>query len=153
MRKLIAKNKKARRNVEIEDTFEAGLVLLGSEVKSLRAGNISIDEGFCKVQEGAIWLMDAHIPEYKFAHARTHEPKRERKLLLSAHEIKKISEKSVERGYTIVPLSIYWKGAYVKLEIGIGRGKRTHDKRSDISKREADREIARAMKNANQRNR
>jgi SsrA-binding protein len=153
MRKLIAKNKKARRNVDIEDTFEAGLVLLGSEVKSLRAGNISLDEGFCRVQNGELWLFDAHIPEYKYAHNRTHEPKRERKLLLKAQEIKKISGKAIERGYTIVPLAIYWKGAYVKIEIGIGKGKRTHDKRTDISKREAQREMDRAMKQANQRNR
>jgi SsrA-binding protein len=151
MRKLIAKNKKARRNVAIEDTWEAGLSLLGSEVKSLRSGNVSLDEAFCRVQNDEIWLLDAHIPEYKYAHNRTHEPKRERKLLLKSAEIRRISIKAVERGYTIVPLSIYWKGAYVKLEIGIGRGKRTYDKRSDVAARDAQREIDRALKDASQR--
>ncbi len=146
MQKVISRNKQARRNYHIEDTWEAGLVLMGSEVKSLRAGNCSLDEGYCAVRNGEIWLVDCNIPVYKFAHRTGHEPKRERKLLLHAREIRKISIKAVERGYTIIPLQIYFKGARVKVEIGIGRGKRQYDKRQDVAKRETDREIARALK-------
>ena len=146
MQKVISRNKQARRNYHIEDTWEAGLVLMGSEVKSLRAGNCSLDEGYCAVRNGEIWLVDCNIPVYKFAHRTGHEPKRERKLLLHAREIRKISIKAVERGYTIIPLQIYFKGARVKVEIGIGRGKRQYDKRQDVAKRDTDREIARALK-------
>jgi SsrA-binding protein len=146
MQKVISRNKQGRRNYHIEDKWEAGLVLMGSEVKSLRAGNCSLDEGYCAVRNGEIWLVNCNIPVYKFAHRTGHEPKRERKLLLHAREIRKISIKAVERGYTIIPLQIYFKGARVKVEIGIGRGKRQHDKRQDVAKRETDREIARALK-------
>jgi len=147
VKKLIARNKQARRNIQIEDTWEAGVVLMGSEVKSLRSGNCSLNEGYCHVKDNEIWLHDVNIPIYPFAHRTGHEPKRERKLLLHAREIKKIAIKVVEKGFTLVPLQIYWKGSHVKVEIGVGRGKRLHDKRQDMSKRDSDREIARALKN------
>jgi len=149
MKKMIARNKQARRNYHIENTWEAGLVLLGSEVKSLRDGNCSLNEAWCKVKGSEIWLVDCNIPEYKFAHRRTHEAKRERKLLMHANELRRIGIKAVERGFSIIPLEIYWKGARVKLEIGIGRGKKYHDKRTDIADRDAKRDIARQLKRHN----
>ena len=147
MEKLIAQNKRARHDFAIEDAWEAGLVLTGSEVKSLRAGKASLDGSFCKVERsGEIFLVGAHIAEYAFAHQFGHEPIRERKLLLHRRELTKIAAKVIERGYTLVPLRLYWKDSHVKVEVALAKGKREHDKRDDIASKEAAREIDRALK-------
>ncbi len=150
MKKMIARNKQAKRNYEIETEYEAGVMLIGSEVKSLREGRASLNEAYCKVRNNECFLVGAHITEYRNAGYAGHEPTRERKLLLHKHEIKKIAGKVIERGYTLVPMELYWSGAHVKLLIGLGKGKRTHDKRRDVSDRDAKRAIARALKEANQ---
>ncbi len=144
--KLIAQNKKARFEYDISDTWEAGLMLTGSEVKSMRAGHASLDGAFCKPVGEGLWLIGMHVSEYQAASYNGHVPKRDRKLLLHKHELEKLTTKNVERGFTIVPLRLYWRGAHVKVEIGLGRGKRQHDKRDAIADREAKRDIDRAMK-------
>ncbi len=146
MRKTIARNKQARRNYEIEDEYEAGLVLTGSEVKSLRDGRASLNEAYCKVRAGEVWLVGAHVSEYENAGYAGHDPIRDRKLLLHKAEIKRISIKVVERGFTLVPLELYWLDARVKLQIALGRGKTHRDKRNTVADREAKIEIARALK-------
>ena len=146
MQKVIARNKQARRLFEIEQEFEAGLVLQGSEVKSLRAGKASLDEAFCRPIGDALYLIGCHIAEYPQAHRRTHEPRRERKLLLHRRELDRILTRVTERGYALVPLELYWKDAHVKLKIGLGRGKKVHDRREDLKERDARREIERALK-------
>jgi SsrA-binding protein len=151
MKKIIARNKQAKRNFSIDNELEVGIALLGSEVKSLRAGQCSIDEAYVRFLKDELYLVNCHIPEYKFAHRGGHELRRERKLLLHRREIDKLAIKVVERGYSIIPLSIYFKGANVKLEIGLGKGKQVHDKRQDVANREAKREIARALKESRQR--
>ena len=150
--KLIAQNKQARRNFEIEAEFEAGLVLNGPEVKSLRAGNASLNEAYCKMdRNGEMWLVGAHIAEYVNAGYSDAFPTRMRKLLLKKHELKKIAIKLIEKGYTAVPMRLYWKGAHVKLEFGLGRGKKQFDKRQDVANRDSKRELARELKSANQK--
>ena len=144
-RKVIAQNRKAWRDYRIDDTFEAGLVLSGTEVKSLRAGRASLVDGFAEVQDNEVWLHGVHIPQYTQGTWTNHEPRRRRKLLMHRHEIDKLAARVAERGLTIVPLSLYFKDGRAKVEIGLGRGKRSYDKRQDMAKRDADREVARAM--------
>ena len=144
-RKVIAQNRKAWRDYRIDDTFEAGLVLSGTEVKSLRAGRASLVDGFAEVQDNEVWLHGVHIPEYTQGTWTNHEPRRRRKLLMHRQEIDKLASRVAERGLTIVPLSLYFKDGRAKVEIGVGRGRRSYDKRQDMAKRDADREVARAM--------
>jgi SsrA-binding protein len=144
-RKLIAQNRKAWRDYRIDDTFEAGLVLAGTEVKSLRAGRASLVDGFAEVQDNEVWLHGVHIPEYTQGTWTNHEPRRRRKLLMHRQEIDKLAARVAERGLTIVPLSLYFKDGRAKVEIGVGRGKRSYDKRQDLAKRDADREVTRAL--------
>jgi SsrA-binding protein len=144
-RKVIAQNRKAWRDYRIDDTFEAGLVLSGTEVKSLRAGRASLVDGFAEVQDNEVWLHGVHIPQYTQGTWTNHEPRRRRKLLMHRQEIDKLAARVAERGLTIVPLSLYFKDGRAKVEIGLGRGKRSYDKRQDMAKRDADREVARAM--------
>jgi SsrA-binding protein len=144
-RKVIAQNRKAWRDYRIDDTFEAGLVLSGTEVKSLRAGRASLVDGFAEVQDNEVWLHGVHIPQYTQGTWTNHEPRRRRKLLMHRQEIDKLAARVAERGLTIVPLSLYFKDGRAKVEIGVGRGKRSYDKRQDMARRDADREVARAM--------
>lgn len=139
----IASNRKARHDYHIEETYEAGVALQGSEVKSLRGGKASLQDSFAQVKGGEVFLIGAHIPPYPQASMRNHEPTRPRKLLLHREEIRRLIGKTAERGYTLVPLRLYFKGNKVKVEIGLGRGKRKYDKRETIARREAEREMRR----------
>jgi SsrA-binding protein len=142
--KMVAQNEKARHDYHIEDTWEAGLVLMGTEVKSLRAGRASLAEAFATVDDGEVWLRNAHIPEY--SHGKdNHLPRRNRKLLLHKREIAKLAKETDASGRTIVPLAIYFSDGYAKIEIAVATGKRDWDKRQTIAEREANREAERAM--------
>ena len=143
--KLITSNRKARRDYFILDTFEAGLVLQGTEVKSLRDGKASLAEAYARIRGDEIFLVGAHIPEYKFGNRQNHEPTRPRKLLLHRKEIERLRGKTLEKGLTLVPLRLYWRRGRAKIEIGLARGKRDYDRRQDTMKREANREMERAM--------
>jgi SsrA-binding protein len=144
-RRLIAQNRRARHDYHIEDTYEAGLALTGTEVKSLRAGRASLVDGYAEVRGEEIWLHGVHIPEYTQGTWTNHEPRRARKLLLHRAEIERISGKVAERGLTLVPLAMYFKDGRAKVEIALARGKRHYDKRQAIAKREADRDAAREL--------
>jgi SsrA-binding protein len=144
--KVVARNRRARHDYQIEDTFEAGLVLTGTEVKSLRAGRASLNEAFAQVSGGELWLHGMHIPEYERGTWTNHEPRRTRKLLLHRKEIDRLASQTAERGFTIVPLSLYFKDGRAKVELGLGRGKRTYDKRHDLAQRDAAREVDRALR-------
>ena len=145
--KIIAKNRKAFFNYEILDRYEAGLVLTGSEIKSVRNGAVSLKEGFVRLKGGEAWLMSVHISPYNNATADTgHTPFRPRKLLLSRRELDSIAGRVQRRGLTIVPLKMYLKGNFAKLEIGLAKSKKKYDKRQDIIKRETDLELNRRMK-------
>lgn len=149
-RKLVAQNKKARYDYHIEDTFEAGLVLVGTEVKSLRMGRASLVDGFGEIENGEAFLLGVHIPEYTEGTWTNHEPRRRRKLLLNRHEIDKISKRVAERGMTIVPLSLYFKDGRAKVEIALARGKKSYDKRQALAERQAQadarRDVGRSLK-------
>ena len=142
-RKVVASNRKARHDYHIDDVYEAGLVLTGTEVKSLRAGRASLVDAFGQVSGGEIFLHAMHIPEYAQGTWTNHEPRRTRKLLLKRGEIDRLVGKVRESGLTLVPLSVYFADGWAKVEIGLARGKRSYDKRQDLAKRDADREISR----------
>ena len=144
--KVIAKNRKARFDYEILETYEAGLALQGSEIKSIRASQISIKEAYVRTDGQEAWLVNAHIAPYNPASSMNHEPRRERKLLLHRKEIAEMWEDVKQKGFSIIPLRVYLKNGRAKIEIGVGRGKRQYDKRQDIAKRDAQREIERAMR-------
>jgi SsrA-binding protein len=144
-RKLIAQNKKARHDYHLEDVLEAGLVLQGTEVKSLRAGRASLVDAYAHVKNGEVWLENAHIPEYDQGSWTNHEPRRPRKLLLHREQIAKLVGKTKESGLTLVPLSLYFKDGKAKVEIALARGKRSYDKRQSLAERDAAREIERAV--------
>lgn len=148
-RKLIAQNKRARYDYHIDDTWEAGLVLMGTEVKSLREGRASLVDGYALVRDGEIWLMNVHIPEYLQGTWTNHSARRTRKLLLHRREIKRIADKTKEPGFSLIPLALYFSDGKAKVEIGLGRGKKAHDKRQAIAEREATREMARAVRARN----
>jgi SsrA-binding protein len=143
---VIARNRRARHDYSIEDTFEAGVALTGTEVKSLRAGRASLTDGFAQVSDGEVWLHNVHIPEYTQGTWTNHTPRRIRKLLLHRKEIDKINAEIAEQGLTLVPLSMYFKDGKVKVELGLARGKRTYDKRHDLARRDAAREVERALR-------
>jgi SsrA-binding protein len=143
---VIARNRRARHDYSIEDTYEAGIALTGTEVKSLRAGRASLTDGFAQVSDGEVWLHNVHIPEYVQGTWTNHTPRRIRKLLLHRKEIDKISTKIAEQGLSLVPLSMYFKDGNVKVELGLGRGKRTYDKRHDLARRDAAREVERVLR-------
>ncbi len=145
--KTFAKNRRARHEYEIEKTIEVGIVLEGTEVKSIRAGNVNIADSFCRVNEKLqVYLMNAHISQYNFGNRNNHDPIRPRLLLLHRSEIKRLYGQLKEKGLTLIPLKIYLKGGIIKLELALGRGKKLHDKRLSIKKREAQREIERVLK-------
>jgi SsrA-binding protein len=144
-RKLIAQNRKARHDYTIVDVYEAGLVLTGTEVKSLRLGRASLVDGFATIDDGEMFLRNVHIPEYDQGSWTNHEPRRVRKLLLHRAEILRLIGRTKESGLTIVPLSLYFRDGKVKVELGLARGKKRYDKRQDLARRDADREVARAL--------
>jgi SsrA-binding protein len=144
-RKLIASNRKARHDYAILDVFEAGLVLTGTEVKSLRLGRASLVDGFATIDDGEVFLRNVHIPEYDQGSWTNHEPRRTRKLLLHRAEIARLIGKTKESGLTLVPLSLYFSKGKVKVELALARGKRSYDKRQDLARRDAEREVRRAL--------
>jgi SsrA-binding protein len=144
-RKVIAQNRRARHDYAIEDTWEAGLVLTGTEVKSLRAGHASLVDGFASVKDGEVWLQNVHIPEYTQGTWTNHEPRRARKLLLRKEEIARLIGKTREGGRTLIPLALYFKDGKAKVEIGLARGKKSYDKRVALAEQQATREIAREL--------
>lgn len=143
-RKVIASNRKARHDYAVLDTYEAGIVLTGTEVKSLRAGRASLVDGFALVDNGEVYLHGVHVPEYVAGTWTNHAPRRVRKLLLHRSEIEKLVGKIKEGGLTLVPLSLYFSDGRAKVELALARGKKAYDKRQDLAKRDANREIARA---------
>lgn len=145
-KKIIASNRRARHEYTIEDVVEAGLVLTGTEVKSLRAGRASLADGFGQITNGEAWLHNVHIPEYTQGTWTNHEPRRTRKLLMHRKEIDKLARSISERGLTLIPLSLYFSGGKVKIELGLARGKRTYDKRHDLATRDAAREVERELR-------
>ena len=144
-RKIIASNRKARHDYSILETVEAGVMLTGTEVKSLRLGRASLVDGFASIDNGEVYLHGVHIPVYDQGSWTNHEPRRVRKLLLHREEIDRLLGKTREGGLTLVPLAIYFSSGKVKVELALARGKRAYDKRQDLARRDADREISRAM--------
>jgi SsrA-binding protein len=144
-RNVVARNRKARHDFYIEDTLEAGLVLTGTEVKSLRAGRASLVDGWVEITGGEAWLEGVHIPEYAEGTWTNHAPRRKRKLLLHRHQIDKLSARSTEKGHTIVPLELYFLDGRAKVEIGLARGKKEYDKRHALRERQDAREAERAI--------
>ena len=140
----ILTNSKARRDYHILETFEAGLVLHGTEVKALRAGKGQISDAFARVDNDEVWLHNAHIDEYSFGNRQNHQPKAPRKLLLHKSEIRKLFGLASVKGHALIPLKFYWKNGRVKVAIGVGKGKIEFDKRDDIRKRDSERELKRA---------
>lgn len=147
--KVIATNKKAYHDYYIEETFEAGLVLTGTEVKSIRAGKVNLKESFCRIKDGEAFINNMNISPYDFGNRENHDPTRMRKLLLHHAEIDKLIRITEQKGLALVPTRIYFKDNHAKLEIGVGRGKKLHDKRQTLKQKEASREMDRAIKNVN----
>ncbi|CAL9544610.1 SsrA-binding protein [Nocardiopsis dassonvillei] len=148
-RKLIAQNRRARHEYHIDETYEAGIVLTGTEVKSLREGRASIVDGFAHIGDGEVWLEHVHIPEYSQGTWTNHASRRSRKLLLHRAQISRLIGKTREPGYTLIPLALYFSDGRVKVEIALARGKREYDKRQDIAEREAKRDMERALRQRN----
>jgi SsrA-binding protein len=144
--KLIVENRRARHDYELLDRYEAGLVLTGTEVKSLREGRVTLGQAYAELRDGEAWLVNASIATYDAGNIANHEPERPRKLLLHKRELESLIGKVRERGLTLVPTRLYFKDGRAKVEVALARGKERHDKRRDIARREADRQIERAMK-------
>jgi len=147
--KLVCRNKRASFDYEIIDKLECGVVLVGTEVKSLRDGHASLEDSYARIEGGEVWLIGAEIPEYAMGNRLNHKPKRTRKLLLHRREIARFAGKATQKGFTLVPLRLYFKHGKAKVEIAVVRGKQAHDKREAQKKAEATREIRRAMVNRN----
>ncbi len=141
----VSRNRRASHEYEIHDTIECGLVLVGTEVKSLRAGHATLEDAYAKLEDGELWLVGCEIPEYPFGNRLNHKPKRTRKLLLRRSEIAKFAGKASQRGFTLVPLRLYFKNGLAKVEVAVARGKQTHDKRQSLKTAEAKREMDRAV--------
>jgi SsrA-binding protein len=144
--KVIATNRKARYQYHFHDTYEAGLVLMGSEIKSIRAGRVSLQEGFVLFEGGEAWLVNVHIAQYDPASRQNHEPRRRRKLLLHRREIDRLQGQVQQKGYAVVPTRLYLKDGRAKVEIALARGKKQYDKRQVIAKRDSKRQMERAIK-------
>jgi SsrA-binding protein len=144
--KVVATNRKAYHEYQFHDTYEAGLVLVGSEIKSIRAGRASLQEGFVLFENGEAWLSNVHIAQYEPASRQNHDPKRRRKLLLHRREIERLQSRVQEKGYTVVPIRLYLKDGRAKVEIALARGKKLYDKREAIAKRDSKRQVERALK-------
>ncbi|MDR0837938.1 MAG: SsrA-binding protein SmpB [Propionibacteriaceae bacterium] len=151
--KIVARNKRAFHEYNIEERFEAGLVLTGTEVKSLREGRASLVDAFATIDNGEVWLRGANIPEYAQGTFHNHAAKRNRKLLLHAKEIVKLSRLTQEKGKTLIPLSLYFRDGYAKVELAVATGKHEWDKRRDIAERDVNRELQRALASRNKRGR
>lgn len=149
--RLIGQNRKARHHFEVLETLECGLVLVGSEVKSLRNGSVSLDEAYARVRDGEVWLIGCDIPEYVFSHRMNHDPRRPRKLLLHRREIRKFANRAHEQGLTLVPLKMYFKQGRAKLLLGLCRGRKKYDKREAMKKADMRRDIDRAMRRSARR--
>ena len=147
--KLICRNRRAFHDYAIEDKLECGIVLTGTEVKSLREGGTSLEDAYARVEGDEVWLIGCDIPEYTYGNRLNHKPKRPRKLLLHRREIAKFADKATQRGFTLIPLRMYFRGGRAKVEIAVARGKNLVDKRQDLKKADADREIRRAMAKRN----
>ena len=145
-RKIIAQNKKARYDYSVDDTYECGIVLEGTEVKSFKTGNISFPDAFAEIQNGEVWVKNLHIAEYSFSSIFNHDPNRPKKLLLKKEEIKRLNRKVEEKGFTLIPLDFYLKNGRVKVTLGICRGKKQFDKRADIKDRDIKRDIQREFR-------
>jgi SsrA-binding protein len=139
--KIIVQNKKARFDFTIEESYEAGISLLGTEVKSIRNGKINLSDSYADFRNGELFLINCNISQYPFSHHENHEPLRNRKLLMKKKEMKRLSGKVIERGFTLVPLKVYLKRGYIKIEIGLAKGKKSFDKRETIKKRDQERDI------------
>jgi SsrA-binding protein len=146
--KLLCQNKKAHHDYFIEETYEAGIALVGTEVKSLRLGKGNLKDSYVQIEEGEAFLHHTHISPYPYGHQFNHDPERVRKLLLHKREIRRLMGKTQERGYTLVPLKVYLKNGKIKIELGLAKGKSLYDKRETLKKRSADREIEKVMKDA-----
>lgn len=146
MNKLIAKNPVARHNYNIEETIEAGIVLTGTEIKSIRQGKVNLKESYAAIKNGEVFIYSMHISPYEQGNIFNKDPLRDRKLLLNRREINKLIGKIQTKGYSLVPISLYFKGSVVKVELGVGKGKKLFDKREDIAKKDAQRRIERALK-------
>lgn len=144
--KIIATNKKARHDYHLSDEVEAGIVLTGTEVKSIREGRVTIKDAYAEIKNGEVFLRHLHINPYTFAYYDNHDPLRTRKLLLHSYEIKRLTIKTKERGYTIIPLKLYFKNGKVKVQIALAKGKKLYDKRESIKERDVNRELDRAKK-------
>jgi SsrA-binding protein len=144
--KLVAQNRKARHDYSVEETFEAGIVLQGTEIKSIRGGRVNLKDSFARVQNGEIFLHNMHISPYEQGNRHNHEPLRTRKLLLHKKEISKLLGATKEQGYSIVPLKLYLKNGFAKILIGLAKGKKNYDKREDLKKKTANREIEKAFR-------
>ncbi|WP_026688413.1 SsrA-binding protein SmpB [Alteribacter aurantiacus] len=144
--KLVAQNKKARHDYHIEETYEAGLVLTGTEIKSIRGGRINLKDSFARVSNGEAWIHNVHISPYEQGNRYNHDPVRTRKLLLHRKQINQLIGLSKEKGYTLVPLKVYLKNGFAKVLIGLGKGKKKYDKREDLKSKAAKRDIERAFK-------
>jgi len=149
--RTVVTNRRARREYFIEDTYEAGLVLTGPEIKSVRAGRANLQDSYVVIREGEAWLLNAHIAPYKQASHQDHEPKRERKLLLHRLQLDRLAGKVQAKGYTIIPLRLYLRDNLAKVEIALAKGKKLYDKRADVAKREAQREMERALRRGGQK--
>jgi len=145
-KKIITENRKARHDYHIDDTYEAGIVLLGTEVKALRNGSANLRDAYARIKNGEVFLHQMHIGPYAFAYYDNHPPLRKRKLLLHKREIKKLIGKVNEKGYSLIPLTLYFKDGKVKVSLGLVRGKRKYDKRQAIRKRDEQRDLERSMK-------
>lgn len=145
-KKVVASNRRARHDYSIEDVVEAGLMLTGTEVKSLRAGRATLADGYAMITDGEVWLHGVHIPEYSLGTWTNHEPRRVRKLLLHRKEITKLARATAEGGLTLVPLSLYFRDGRAKIELALARGKRSYDKRQELARRDAAREVERAFR-------
>jgi len=144
--KTAATNRKAYHNYQLEDSVEAGIVLTGTEIKSIRTGRVSLGDAYVRPEAGELWLVNAHIARYEAGSYLSHDPKRPRKLLLHRKQIDSLTSKVLERGFTLVPLKLYIKDSIAKVEVALGRGKKLYDKRESIIRRETEREIGRAIK-------
>lgn len=144
--KVIAVNRKAYHDYFVDETFEAGIALTGTEIKSIRAGRVNLRDGYVAIRGSEAWLLNVHIAPYEGGNRQNHEPRRDRKLLLHQRQIARLQSRIQERGYTVVPLRLYLKRNLAKVEIALARGKKLYDKRAAIGKREADRKIERALK-------
>jgi SsrA-binding protein len=145
-RKIVASNRRARHDYTVEETLEAGIMLTGTEVKSLRAGRATLTDGYGQISDGEVWLHGVHIPEYAQGTWTNHEPRRVRKLLLHRKEIDKLERSTSESGLTLIPLSLYFSDGKAKIELALARGRRTYDKRQELARRDAAREVERAFR-------